>query len=207
MRSGYQLRNITARTHHADGTDVDDGPVVGGNYFLGYFREDYEWTQGPGPEYLDEHNGRFCITPEYPNGTYAYFATVDENWNSAYPYAVGPTFYGQYANRSVNQISEPTTIYTPTTTSFSAEEFGALQITVFPNPASDLIAVQIGGLVENDLTVELMDVAGKLVTRTQINKGSTIAYFDVQTVYAGIYLVKVSSEQFSRTHKIMITRE
>ena len=30
-------------------------------------------------EYLDIHNGRFCITPEYPEGTYAYFATVDEN--------------------------------------------------------------------------------------------------------------------------------
>ena len=24
---------------------------------------------------LDEHNGRFCITPEFPEGTYAYFAT------------------------------------------------------------------------------------------------------------------------------------
>ena len=26
---------------------------------------------------LDENNGRFCVTPEYPNGTYAYFATFD----------------------------------------------------------------------------------------------------------------------------------
>ena len=207
MRSGYHKRNITVRTHWADGTDVDDGPVVGGNYPIGYFREDYEFVQGNNPWDLDEHNGRWCVTPEYPNGTYAYFCTVDANWNSAYPYAIGPTFYGQAANRSINSITEPTTIYDPTATNFSAEAFEAMQITVFPNPASDLIAIQIGGLVENDLTVELLDITGKLIRKTQINKGQTIAYFDVQTIYAGIYLVKVSSDQFARTSKIVVTKE
>ena len=57
---------------------------------LGYFKEDYQFVNQSGPEYLDEHNGRFCVTPEYPNGTYAYFATVDEDWNSKYPYVVAP---------------------------------------------------------------------------------------------------------------------
>ena len=47
-------------------------------YFLGYFREDYVFTTNADETYLDEHNGRFCITPEYPNGTYAYFCTVDD---------------------------------------------------------------------------------------------------------------------------------
>ena len=26
---------------------------------------------------LDENNGRFCVTPEFPNGTYAYFSTIN----------------------------------------------------------------------------------------------------------------------------------
>ncbi len=113
IKSSYELRNITSRTHHADGTDVDNGPNVNATYWLGYFREDYEFIDHPTEDdYLDEHNGRFCVTPEYPMGTYAYFATVDEDWNSAYPYVVGPTFYGVYANRKVNNISETTTIYT-----------------------------------------------------------------------------------------------
>ncbi|MBL7754520.1 MAG: YHYH protein, partial [Chitinophagaceae bacterium] len=87
MKSSYQLRSITVRTHHADGTNVDDGPAVSTTYPLGYFREDYEFVAHPGdPTYLDEHNGRFCKTPEYPNGIYCYFATVDANHNSAYPY-------------------------------------------------------------------------------------------------------------------------
>ena len=43
---------------------------------------------------LDRHNGRFSTTPEYPNGTYAYYMTEDAAGNPQYPYAIGPTFYG-----------------------------------------------------------------------------------------------------------------
>ncbi|MDF1657569.1 MAG: YHYH protein [Verrucomicrobiales bacterium] len=39
----------------------------------GAFFEDYEFIPGSGD--LDECNGRFCITPDYPDGTYAYFLT------------------------------------------------------------------------------------------------------------------------------------
>ncbi|WP_107039659.1 YHYH protein [Brumimicrobium mesophilum] len=59
---------------------------------------------------MDEHNGRFYITPEYPNGAYAYFATVDEYWNSVYPYVFEPTFYRVATNRIVRSLDKPTTI-------------------------------------------------------------------------------------------------
>jgi hypothetical protein len=41
---------------------------------------------------LDEYNGRFCVTPEYPNGVYAYFCTLDENNTPEFPYVVGPKY-------------------------------------------------------------------------------------------------------------------
>lgn len=207
IKPGYQLRNITQRTEWADGTDVDDGPDIGATYVLGYFREDYEWVEHAGEEeYLDVHNGRFCETPEYPNGTYAYFATVDENWNSAYPYVVGPTFYGVSANRSVNTINETTTIYTASTNGLSESEFGALNIEIYPNPASELIAIQLGDLINEDLEVDLIDITGKLIGSTKISRGSTIAYFDVQTVYSGTYIVRISNESFNLTRKVLITK-
>ncbi len=110
--SSYQLRNITVRTHYADGTNVTDGPVVNATYPLGLFREDYEFITHAEPYYLDVHNGRFCVTPEYPGGTYAYFCTVNANWNSAYPYCVGPTFYGVKSAAKVASVSEAVTTYT-----------------------------------------------------------------------------------------------
>jgi hypothetical protein len=116
MKSSYSLRNITTRTTYADGTSVTPGPAVSTTYPLGYFREDYQYnpTSAATPDFLDDHNGRFCVTPEYPNGIYCYFATVDQNWNSAYPYVVGPTFYGVKNATKVTSITEAVTVYTTT---------------------------------------------------------------------------------------------
>jgi len=64
------------------------------------FVEDYEY-QNVGD--LDEFNGRFCVTPDYPNGVYAYFCTlgtVSTNEKSkfntykipVFPYVIGNYF-------------------------------------------------------------------------------------------------------------------
>ncbi len=196
MKSAYSLKNMTTRTN---------GPAVNTTYFLGYFREDYEYISNSLSDYLDEHNGRFCITPEYPNGIYAYFTTIDENWNSAYPYVVGPTYYGVHANRLVTSVNEITTIYNTTSTvNINLEN---LDINVFPNPATDLIAVQIGNLVADDYQVDLIDMNGRLLQTDNIYKGSTIASFDVKTLYSGMYLVRISNGENSTTRKVMITRD
>ncbi len=50
----------------------NEGP--GGEYDGAFYR-DYEFVQGNGT--LDECNARFCVTPEFPEGTYAYFLTTE----------------------------------------------------------------------------------------------------------------------------------
>jgi hypothetical protein len=174
-------------------------------YPLGYFREDYTFVANTASDYLDVHNGRVCITPEYPKGIYCYFTTVDAKWNSAYPYAVGPTFYGIVASSKVGSVTETVTTYTKTTPTTEAS-LNSLDINIFPNPNADLIAVQLGNLVKEDYTVELLDITGKLVQKTQINKGSTIAYFDTQALYAGTYCVRISSGQAQVTRKVVVQK-
>jgi len=78
-----------------------DGPNIN-IYPAGFFVEDFTYVEGTGD--LDEHNGRFAPTPEYPNGVYAYYTTVDaievNNPNSpfnnartpVFPYIVGDTY-------------------------------------------------------------------------------------------------------------------
>jgi hypothetical protein len=83
MTSSYRLRNITQR---------QSGPDVSATYPLGYFIEDYEYVSGLG--LLDQYNGRFTVTPDFPSGTYAYVATIDANGANAYPYLIGPSYYG-----------------------------------------------------------------------------------------------------------------
>ncbi|MFZ1664112.1 MAG: YHYH protein [Flavobacteriales bacterium] len=207
IKSGYQLRNITTRTVWANGTDVPDGPAVSTTYPLGYFREDYEFLTHPGEaDYLDVHNGRFCVTPEYPEGTYAYFATVKTNWNSAYPYVVGPTFYGTFANRAVTSINEATTVYDASTI-ISENDLNALRLSIFPNPATDFIAVQVGGLLKDDLLVQVYSADGKLVDTSKMSKGSTIWHLDTQRMYGGTYFIHFSNGGNSIVKQVVLSRE
>ncbi len=153
------------------------------------------------------HNGRFCVTPEYPGGTYCYFTTVDKNWNSAYPYVVGPTFYGVYADRKVTSVNETTTPYVTTTTvgirNLNNQEIG---FDIFPNPSNDIIAIQIKGLNRENLSVEMYDMQGILVQKTILNQGASITHLDSKTVYAGTYLIRVIGANSVVTKKIVISK-
>lgn len=205
MKSGFHLRNITTRTTSPSGATVLAGPPVSGTFPLGYFREDYEYIAPVSgqTDVLDAHNGRFCVTPEYPNGTYAYFCTVDSNWNSYYPYAVGPTFYGLKTASRVNGITEPVTVYTGSSTGLT--DMVDDDLLVFPNPATDLVAVQTMGLNRKELQLELVDAEGRLIASTRIHAGQCIGFFDTQTVYSGTYSIRIISEDAITTRRLVIT--
>jgi len=207
IKSSYSLRSITDRTKYANGSTVTAGPAVNATYPLGYFREDYQYTPTTAatPDYLDEHNGRFCVTPEYPKGIYCYFATVDKNWNSAYPYAVGPTFYGVKNGAKVTSITETVTVYNHSTTSV-LQSFEKAEVSVFPNPSSDLIAIQIDPVSKENVEIRLMDLTGKLVDQTTLFQGSTIAYFDTKTLYSGEYFVVIKIGNSESTKKVIIQK-
>ncbi len=208
MKSSYALRNITKRNQYANGSSVTAGPDVSAAYPLGYFREDYEYipTSAATPDYLDEHNGRFCVTPEYPNGIYCYFATVDSKWNSAYPYVVGPTFYGIRTAAKVSSINEPVTTYTPNPTSTIHSNTFNLDVSIFPNPANELIAIQFNNLNQEDVEIRLCDITGNCIQMTKLYQGSTIAFFDTQTIYPGEYFISFINIPGMLTRTIIINK-
>lgn len=73
--SGYELRSGSRSTH----PNVGGGEVTGEDYpsgdYDGSYIQDYEYT-GVNTD-LDECNGRYGVTPEFPNGTYYYVITAD----------------------------------------------------------------------------------------------------------------------------------
>ena len=73
-------------------------------YPMGSFLEDYEFTDAG---HLDNRNGRFCITPDYPGGTYAYFLTFDNQANPQFPYTIGNRFYGDAVEYGETASSNP----------------------------------------------------------------------------------------------------
>jgi hypothetical protein len=67
----------------------------------GFFVEDYKFTNSGD---LDEYNGRYCITPEFPNGIYAYFATCVEdvfgNLVGQFPYFIGERYRSKFISEN-----------------------------------------------------------------------------------------------------------
>lgn len=75
---------------------------------------------------------------------------------------------------------------------------------MYPNPVSDLLLVQVDHLLKYDLDIEMYDMSGKLLMKTQMIKGSTIAYFDTQTLYNGTYMVKISNGKNTISKKVIV---
>jgi hypothetical protein len=90
------------------------GPNVSATYPLGRYVEDNDYLGDAGRVLgvdfdLDEYNGRFCVTPEFPNGTYAYFVAITTNGAPAFPYNLGRSFYGNPTGGTVASITEAVT--------------------------------------------------------------------------------------------------
>jgi hypothetical protein len=116
MVSGYVLRDGSYRTDNlndpitgrrslpawaqaAQTKTFKNGPAVSTSYALGHYAEDYDYLGDHGYTQevdfdLNKYNARYCVTPEFPNGTWAYFTTITSSGAPWYPYNVGRWYYG-----------------------------------------------------------------------------------------------------------------
>ena len=95
VRSSYQLEVNTISGMRPPLSDGD-------------FIEDYKYIPNSGD--LDEHNGMYIQTEEFPKGTYAYFTTLNASDDPEYPYVIATEFkntpitknFNGYVNQDLN---------------------------------------------------------------------------------------------------------
>ena len=100
VTSGYVLDTVGISSDYVNGLRPDST-----EYPAGYFTTDWIYN---GSGQLDKHNGRYCKTPEFPTGVYAYFAGVSTSVQtnqlvSRYPYFIGNSYRSPF-------ITENTTL-------------------------------------------------------------------------------------------------
>ena len=117
MKSSFRLRTMTHRTSLPDWALAfhpgipqqlaasQYGPDVSASYPLGRYVEDYDYVAGLGD--LDQYNGRFTVTPDFPSGTYAYFVTINDDGSPAFPFILGMQYYG--APAELRNVTVPAT--------------------------------------------------------------------------------------------------
>ena len=135
MVSGYVLRNGSNGTDNLAvtgraaipawatraGEPAGTGPSVSATNILGRYMEDNAYlgdliNSVTGSNYvlgvdfdLNEWNTRWCVTPEFPSGTWAYFVNITAAGAPAFPYNVSRTFFGNATGNSVTSIGETVT--------------------------------------------------------------------------------------------------
>jgi hypothetical protein len=171
------------------------------------FNKYYIFKQLALPDFLDEHNGRFCVTPEYPQGTYCYFLTIDSSSNPVYPFLIGPTLFGNSLSKIVDTIEEPFIKYANLKNKINLlKKEEKLPFTIFFAEKSELIVIQSNGMINEDVKLQLYDESGIFVKETTLYQGSTIAYFDAQALYNAEYTIKIIRSSGSTEQKIMINK-
>ncbi|MGZ4033686.1 MAG: YHYH protein [Bacteroidia bacterium] len=202
MKSSYVLSTATTRAL---------GPPVNATYPLGNMCEDYVYTAGAGD--LDIHNGRFCVTPEFPAGMYCYFVTIDANLNPVYPFVIGNTYYGTVQSGNTGPsgghvtISESTTTYTPTTAGISDLPNTTIKCQIVPNPVADDHAyIYMDASSMNNVKGNLFNSKGQLVKTIEIMQPSIAYTLDMTGLPAGIYMFSMESGDKRVMQKIVKTK-
>lgn len=216
MRTGFVKRNITTRTTLPDGTVLPSnqwGPPVSTQYPLGCFTEDYEPATGSFD--LDSHNGRFCVTPEYPAGTYAYFITIDQQRNPEYPYIIGSTYYGEVVAGNTPPgghvtITEPVTQYIPVTGiegTNEAADFNLYQN--YPNPFNPETNIKFSISKSGQTNLKVYDMTGKEVAsllNEKLIQGSYVVKFNAGNLASGVYYYELTSDNFKQIKKMILIK-
>ena len=183
METGYALRSITDRTTLPGGaTSTPPGPAINATFPLGTYWEDYEFT---GAGTLDEYNGRTCVTPEYPGGTYAYFITQDAAGEPEYPYITGPEYYGEVNSADIGGGAGNITIPSGVTCvngtqSIDENEF---EFNIYPNPSNSIL--NISGVQGGVYTI--VDQLGR-----QVQSGINAGQINIESLENGTYFIQLN---------------
>jgi hypothetical protein len=212
MRSSYRLRADTTRITDPWGNVATyPGPATDTAVFGSLL---WDWEYVPGLGDLDSANGRWCVTPEYPQGTYAYFMTLDSTLKPAYPYTSAGAYYGvvQSGNTGMgpgnngghNTITVPTTVYVDTVVTTGVSTLNEqIEFKIVPNPTAAYVYVYMGNNSINNVTGKLYDANGRMIHNMGYMQ-PTIAYtVDLTPYAAGIYFLRLTDGKQETVQKLV----
>jgi hypothetical protein len=207
MESSYRLRSMTTRHTLPDGSTLqpqDYGPDVSGTHPLGEYIEDYEYSAGFGD--LDANNGRTCVTPEYPGGTYAYFVTADANDDPVYPYFLGAEYHGTLDTDNLNPnatITIPPGVTCLSGITSIVETQDQVEAVAAPSIVRDRFTLRWGNAKVDRILVT--DVTGRTMLDQTKPKGSEMEV-NTSNWAAGVYHCALIVGNASHPLKVVVQR-
>lgn len=195
INSQFQLKS---GNRPGDGITAPDGT------YDGTYTQDYEFVSGTATS-LDECNGRFGVTPEYPNGTYYYVLTEDFpviprclSGNPDMIFTIGPPFAGCGTSNS-SSICTATSINEHISNNEATEI--ANSISISPNPSSSVIRFKMNQFVQSRVEeIKIFNILGQEVLSTSLAEVNEI---DISRLAVGNYFLKLKLGNISISKKFI----
>ena len=130
--------------------------------------------------------------------------------NSAFRCTFYPSSYSGFNNQlfssptiieNSNSVSSTCTL----STTIDEETIGEETVFVYPNPAKEFINVEFSGLSDENISIEIIDVFGKVVQKEISKNENQIFNLNVSSLDAGYYVLKISSGYSVIQKKIIIS--
>ena len=86
----------------------------------------------------------------------------------------------------------------------SNDDFDISKISVYPNPASDILNISLGKNIDNIRSITLYDLNGKLITQVNEDDNEHNAKLNVSSLNSGIYVLKVETDNNQYNQKVII---
>jgi hypothetical protein len=79
-------------------------------------------------------------------------------------------------------------------------------IVVYPNPANDLLSINLNAKTEANSKMLLTDLAGRILMEKEIRlmTGNNLHMIDVSQLTKGLYLLTIQSSEYSYTLKVIV---
>ena len=132
-------------------------------------------------QWLDCDNGNAIIPSETSQ---SYTATANGN------YAVEVTQNGCTDTSSCVNI-----------TGVGLEEYNSTEVSIYPNPTSDLIAVSLKNALTHEANFTLTTLEGKIIKQERVN--NTTVVMDLSEQPKGVYLLKMENAQSVNVYKVI----
>ena len=130
--------------------------------------------------------------------------------NSAFRCTFYPSSYSGFNNQlfssptiieNSNSVSSTCTL----STTIDEETLGEEAVFVYPNPAKEFINVEFSGLSDENISIEIIDVFGKVVQKENRKNENEMFNLNISSLDAGYYLLKISSGYSVIQKKIIIS--
>lgn len=90
---------------------------------------------------------------------------------------------------------------TPTSVNYiRSKEAG---ISIFPNPAKDVLTLSFSKAIKSPLVVDILDITGKQVLTTKIQQNESTATINLKSLSNGVYMIQCQNNEFKIAEKII----